>query len=198
MPTLTDLTALVEKYAAAVPNLNLDGDEQEEYSTMLLWLQNQLETGEPSEAIVTECLAYFARFSRDVEPGSPKVIVVDDEPLIADSLARILNIYGFQAKTAYNPSQAFEHIRSQPCELVITDVFMRGQMSGVELAIELTKVLPGCKVLLMSGNAATTEFLKTAKEKGHSFEVVAKPVHPMVIIERLKTLSSRSVPAQAD
>lgn len=61
MPTFTDLTALVEKLAAAIPNLNLDGDEQEEYSTMLLWLQNQVETGEPSEAIVNECLAYFRR-----------------------------------------------------------------------------------------------------------------------------------------
>ena len=62
MHTLTDLTALVEKYAAAIPDLNLDGDELEEYSTMLLWLQNQLETGEPSERVLTECLAYFARF----------------------------------------------------------------------------------------------------------------------------------------
>ena len=62
MPTLTDLNALVEKLAAAIPNLDLDGDEQEEYSTMLLWLQNQVETGEPSEPIVKRCLAYFAQF----------------------------------------------------------------------------------------------------------------------------------------
>jgi hypothetical protein len=34
MPTLTDLTALVEKLAAGLLDLNLDGDEQEEYSTM--------------------------------------------------------------------------------------------------------------------------------------------------------------------
>jgi len=61
MPTLTDLTRLVEKLAAAIPNLNMDGEEQEEYSTMLLWLQNQLETGEPSDRIVNECLAYFQR-----------------------------------------------------------------------------------------------------------------------------------------
>ena len=61
MPTLTDLTVLVERLAARLPDLNLGGDEQEEYSTMLLWLQNQVETGEPSEAIVTECLAYFER-----------------------------------------------------------------------------------------------------------------------------------------
>ena len=62
MPTLIDLTALVEKVAARIPDLNLDGDEQEEYSTMLLWLQNQVETGEPSSAIVDRCLAYFKHF----------------------------------------------------------------------------------------------------------------------------------------
>ena len=62
MRTLTDLTALMAKYAVAIPDLKLDGDELEEYSTMLLWLQNQVETGEPSEAIVRQCLAYFARF----------------------------------------------------------------------------------------------------------------------------------------
>ena len=59
MPTLTDLSALVEQFAAAIPDLNLTGDEQEEYSTVLLRLQNQVETGEPSELIVRECLDYF-------------------------------------------------------------------------------------------------------------------------------------------
>jgi hypothetical protein len=62
MQTLTDLTALLEKYIAAIPALNLDGDELEEYSTVLLRLQNQVETGEPSERIVKECLAYLERF----------------------------------------------------------------------------------------------------------------------------------------
>lgn len=62
MPTLTDLNALVEQYAAAIPDLNLDGDCLEEYSTMLRWLQNQVETGEPSEWIVRKCLAYFKGF----------------------------------------------------------------------------------------------------------------------------------------
>lgn len=62
MPTLMDLTALVEKQATQIPDLNLDSDEQEEYSTMLLWLQNQIETGEPSVAIVDRCLAYFKQF----------------------------------------------------------------------------------------------------------------------------------------
>jgi len=63
MQTLTDLTALVEKYAAGIEDLNLDGDELKEYSTVLLRLQNQVETGEPNERIVKECLAYLERFA---------------------------------------------------------------------------------------------------------------------------------------
>lgn len=62
MQTLTDLTALLEKYIAAIPNLSLDGDELEEDSTVLMRLQNQVETGEPSERIVKECLAYLEQF----------------------------------------------------------------------------------------------------------------------------------------
>jgi hypothetical protein len=62
MPTVIDLTTLVERLSLEVSKLNLDGDELEEYSTILLWLQNQVETGEPSEAIVNECLTYFAKF----------------------------------------------------------------------------------------------------------------------------------------
>ena len=59
MLTLTNLSALVEQLAVAIPDLNLTGDEQEEYSTMLSRLQDQVESGEPSVAIVHECLNYF-------------------------------------------------------------------------------------------------------------------------------------------
>ena len=62
MPNIVELRAFVERYAAALGKLGLDGDEQEEYSTMLLWMQNQVETGEPSERVVQQCLEYLGRF----------------------------------------------------------------------------------------------------------------------------------------
>ena len=65
MPILTDLGTLIERFAAAIPDLGLDGDEQEEYSTMLLRLQNQVETGEPNDAIVRECVDWLNRFSEE-------------------------------------------------------------------------------------------------------------------------------------
>ena len=62
MPNNVELSALVERLSARLPKLNLEGDEQEEFSTMLLWLQNQVETGEPSERSARQCLEYFGRF----------------------------------------------------------------------------------------------------------------------------------------
>jgi predicted transposase YdaD len=62
MHDMTDPTALLEKYIAAIPVLNLDGDELEEYSSVLLRLQNQVETGEPSDRVISECLAWMVQF----------------------------------------------------------------------------------------------------------------------------------------
>jgi len=63
MQSLLDLDLLVDKFAARLPDLNLDGDEQEEYSTMLLWLQNQVEGGTPNQTFVDQCLDWLERFT---------------------------------------------------------------------------------------------------------------------------------------
>lgn len=63
MQSLLDLHLLVDKYAALLPKLELNGDEQEEYSTMLLWLQNQVEGGTPNSTFVNQCLDWLERFS---------------------------------------------------------------------------------------------------------------------------------------
>ena len=72
--------------------------------------------------------------------------------------------------------------------MLISDVVMDG-MNGIESAIEICKILPNCKVLLVSGNNRTADLLKDALEQGHNFDILAKPVHPTVIIDRLKSMS---------
>lgn len=49
----------MQRIATAIPDLKLDGDEQEECSAMLSRLQNQAEADDPNDAIVNECLEYF-------------------------------------------------------------------------------------------------------------------------------------------
>ena len=65
MHSLLDLYLLVDKYAQLLPKLDLDGDDQEEYSTVLLHLQNQVEGGTPNATFVDHCLEWLDGFPRE-------------------------------------------------------------------------------------------------------------------------------------
>jgi len=119
------------------------------------------------------------------------VLVVDDEQLVADTLVQILNLVGFNACSLYSGSDAVEQATQKPYDVLISDVVMDG-MTGIDAAIEIRKALPNCKVLLISGNTRTTDMLKDAHEHGHDFDILAKPVHPLLIIERLKAMTVAS------
>jgi hypothetical protein len=63
MANTKNLHKLVEGFAARVETLQLSGDEQEAYSTMLCRLENQADREEPNYTIIVECMAYFSCFS---------------------------------------------------------------------------------------------------------------------------------------
>jgi CheY-like chemotaxis protein len=113
-----------------------------------------------------------------------RVLVVDDEHLVADTLVLILKGKGFDARAAYSGEEAAEISLTWAPDAVITDVVM-GPMDGASLAIYLSQALPNCKVLLMSGNPATIDLLSSAKSQGHDFPIVAKPSPPDDILEFL-------------
>jgi DNA-binding NtrC family response regulator len=113
-----------------------------------------------------------------------RVFVVDDEFIIASTLGLILRHKGFDAISFHAPLDALEAARSQPPDLLISDVVMP-QFSGIELAIQIQKQCPNCKILLFSGQAATSGMLEAARANGHDFEVISKPVHPTDLLRRI-------------
>jgi len=69
MHSIYALHMILDKYATEIEKLNLDGDQLEEYSTVLLHLQNQVETGEPKDRIVNQCIELLNKFtSRLAQP----------------------------------------------------------------------------------------------------------------------------------
>ena len=109
---------------------------------------------------------------------------MDDERIIADTLSLIVRGRGFDARAVYNGEDAAELALAWQPDVVITDVVM-GKMDGVALAVYLAQALPNCKVLLISGNAATQELIDNSRRRGHDFPLMAKPVHPDNIFEFL-------------
>jgi DNA-binding response OmpR family regulator len=115
------------------------------------------------------------------------VLIVDDEPVIADTLAAILTHHGFAAMSAYDAETALELAAVIPPELLISDVMMPGR-SGVDLAIAIKEAVPDCQVLLFSGQASTVDLLHSAREAGHDFTVLGKPVHPTELLTQIFNL----------
>jgi FixJ family two-component response regulator len=113
------------------------------------------------------------------------VFVVDDEPVIASTLAAILNGSGFKATAFTDPIDAIKAAEREGPALLITDVVMPG-MNGVDLAIHLKSLCPKCRVLLFSGNAATSEIMDLAKKAGHDFELLSKPIHPKDLLAAMR------------
>ncbi|MGD0367687.1 MAG: response regulator [Acidobacteriaceae bacterium] len=117
-----------------------------------------------------------------------RVLIADDERIIADTLGLILNQNGFEAATVYSGQKAVETARHFHPNVFLGDVVMPG-MSGIEAAIQICTMIPGCRILLLSGQAATSDLLRDARVRGHDFEILLKPVHPNQILDRLRASS---------
>ena len=116
----------------------------------------------------------------------PKVLVADDERVIADTLAIILNQSGFSATAVYSGEKAVETANTLRADMLISDVIMT-DLNGIDAAIQIRALLPSCKILLFSGQAATADLLDRARGQGHEFEILAKPVHPQDLLARLRS-----------
>lgn len=119
--------------------------------------------------------------------GRLRVLIVDDERLIADTLTAILNEHDFDAMGAYGAVEAMEIVRRAKPDAVLSDVLMP-KMSGIELGINIRKEFPAISIFLFSGQSATTELLRKAQAEGYRFELLPKPIHPEDLMARLREI----------
>ena len=125
------------------------------------------------------------------QKSNRRILIVDDERAIADTLALIFRTQHYETRTAYSAEQAIEILAEWRPDLTVLDVILPG-MNGIDLAVVIKANYPACHVILFSGHANTGRLLEEAGRKGHQFEVLAKPVHPSVMLERASALLGSS------
>jgi DNA-binding NtrC family response regulator len=113
-----------------------------------------------------------------------RVFVVDDEPTIRETLAAILYNEGYAAIPFADGDMALSSAAEESPDLLITEVIMP-DMNGVDLAIHFENLYPKCKILLVSGAPAAWDLLVSARLRGHDFELLAKPLHPVKLLEKV-------------
>lgn len=120
-----------------------------------------------------------------------RVLVADDEKIIADTLVLILKSAGYVAAAAYTGETAIATAATFQPQLLITDVVME-PMNGIEAALQIKTMFPDCEVMLFSGQPTAAALLEEAEARGHSFEIWAKPVAPDDLIARVRTIAAES------
>lgn len=116
--------------------------------------------------------------------NSKRILVIDDEASIADSLTEILTGYGYDAVACYDGQAAIDTARSQLPDVVISDVIMPG-LNGVETVLAIRELCPEARILLFSGQGASMDLLNQARDHGHEFDLLPKPVHPSELLKKL-------------
>jgi len=110
---------------------------------------------------------------------------VDDERPLADLLGTILNLSGFEVKTAYNGVDAIAIARGFVPDFVISDFSMPPGINGMEAAEQIKRMLPGCRILLLSGQHLEGEFIRY-ESRGYKFRLLTKPVHPQELLRIIR------------
>jgi CheY-like chemotaxis protein len=116
-----------------------------------------------------------------------KVLIVDDERSITDTLTLIFSQSGYQTRCAYSAEQAVEVIAQWQPDLAVLDV-MLPRMTGIDFAIALQANYPACRILLLSGQPDTSDLAEQAIRKGHIFNILPKPIHPSLLLDKVANL----------
>jgi DNA-binding response OmpR family regulator len=128
--------------------------------------------------------------TNNAEFNRPSVLVVDDEPAIAHTVAQILIQKGYSAYAASDGESAIKIALLDPPQLVISDVVMPG-MNGVDLGIAIRRISPDCKVILLSGQFESRDLITAALSVGNHFVFLEKPVHPRDLLEHVAEILSK-------
>jgi CheY-like chemotaxis protein len=86
----------------------------------------------------------------------------------------------------YSGEKAVEMAPTFAPDMLISDVIM-ADLNGIDAAIQVRALLPSIKILLFSGQAATADLLEKARAQGYEFEILAKPVHPQDLLNKLRS-----------
>ncbi len=129
--------------------------------------------------------------------GSRRILVVDDEARVAETLELILAMRGYDVRVGHSAEEAIEIFAGWKPDLAIVDV-MLPRMNGIELGIAIKANYPDCRLLLQSGHPGTAALLDAAREQGYDFDILAKPLHPAFLLDTVsQMLPGGEAPAES-
>jgi DNA-binding response OmpR family regulator len=119
-----------------------------------------------------------------------RILVIDDEKIVADTLALILKKAGYDVRAAYDGAVAMELAGVFAPECIICDVILPG-MDGISVCSQITAMLPQCRVFIFSGQMETGLPVEDGRAVGHEWEILVKPIMPDELLAKMAHAASQ-------
>ncbi len=116
-----------------------------------------------------------------------KILIVDDEKTIRDSLQLVLNEEGYETETSSDGMEALEKIKNELIDVVITDIKMPN-LDGMELLNQAGKISPDTFFILMTAYASVKTAIEALREGAYDYLI--KPVEFDDLLARIKRLAN--------
>lgn len=113
----------------------------------------------------------------------PRILIVDDEPRMCDSLKALLEGHGYDIETSYSGKSALKFLARNDLDLVILDMLMP-DMDGDQVMDHITTQSPETLIIVMTGNA-TVESAVTTLRSG-AYDYLTKPFEHQELLKRVQ------------
>jgi len=129
----------------------------------------------------------YSSVQTEVIDMPPRILLVDDDNSIRDSLYTLLENAGYEVLAASNGPDGLTVFRqsTRPVDLLVTD-YNLPQMSGLELARECSRLFPDLKVLYVSGSSADDALQADLQVSKRGF--LAKPFRGDELLRKARAL----------
>lgn len=122
-------------------------------------------------------------------PADPaKILIVDDEKLLAEGCRRLLQLAGYDATAVFTPEEGLRLAADRSFAIILVDYQMPG-MTGLEFIAEARQIQPAADLVLMTGNASIDVAVEAMKRGAQDY--LAKPFEPDKLLEMVARLQQR-------
>jgi two-component system, cell cycle response regulator CpdR len=118
-------------------------------------------------------------------PQNPKILLAEDDNDMRRFLAKALQNAGYDVASFDNGLSAYNRLREEPFELLLTDIVMP-EMDGIELARRATELDPEIKVMFITGFAAVA--LNPDNHAPRQAKILSKPFHLKDLVNEVQRL----------
>jgi len=117
-----------------------------------------------------------------------RVLVVDDDRLVADTLKLIFQANGYESQAAYSAAEGLECARSFDPKLLLCDVTMPDE-TGLQLVEKMNVEMPDCKMLMLSAYASNEDQVEMqAMRMNRPLKLLNKPCRPELLLREATAL----------